>query len=141
MSERRSRVLPVRSEPPDSIFFNTPSVERTGHGDDIICEECGERYFYASEEWVRDGCEDIIIRYANGECVNLNDLYTKWNIEPSQYGYRNGWPTNPDYAVDLSFVFTWCGPGTRLFDKFGQKVLLVEPKYDAFPMEDYLELS
>lgn len=140
MSELRSRTLPTRAEPPDSIFFNQPSVERTGHGEQLILDEWGGRWFRASESWVRNGCENIMVRYENGEYLNYNDLYAKWNIEPSDFGAARGWAASPDWKVDLSFVFTWHGPGTSLYDKFGEKVLLVELAWDAFPFESYMEV-
>jgi hypothetical protein len=140
MSEFKSRVLPIRAEPPDSIYFNRPSVEVTGHGDRLIFDAWGGRFFRASEEWVRKGCEKVIKAYNEGSVQNYNDLYAAWNIEQSDFGWSRGWSPTDDWKQDLEFVFTWCGSGTTLYSKFNEQVLMVEPGIDSFPFESYWEV-
>ena len=140
MRECKSRVLPIRSEPPDSIFFNRPSVEITGHGEQLVFDGWGGRFFRASEEWVKDGCKKLVSRYSEGEVLNYNDLYTIWNIETTDFGSSRGWSQSVDWKVDMAFVFTWCGPGTTLYSKFNERVLLVEPDIEAYPFEAYWEV-
>ena len=134
----KSIVVPIQSEPPTSIFFNRPSIEYTGFGNDIVFDAWSGRYFYSCEDAVRRGCEHVIDlykgdSYSDGQEVNYNDLYLAWNIETSDFGSINRWnPVRDDGRVP-NFVYSWCGPGTSLYDKFNERVLLVEPDIESFP--------
>jgi hypothetical protein len=140
VSELRSMVVPMRSEPPDSRFFKQPSVEETGHGHQLVLEGYGCRWFRASEKWVRDGCDKVIEKYNSGKTINFNDFYIEWNIDTSTFGAQVGWPASFDWRKDIEFTYTMCGPGSELYNKFGEKVLLVEPVWDSLPYVDYMEV-
>ena len=144
-SNVHSRHVPYRCGTPRGPMINRPSVEYTGHGTDLVYDGFGGRIFRASEDWVRKGCDAFIRRYTcdgedEGNFVNYSDLYKIWNIEESDFGYRFGYSPSEDYRVNIEFVFTWLGPGTDLYDKFGERVLVVEPKMGCYPYEEYMEL-
>ena len=135
----KSKIVPIRYEPPDSIYFQRPSIEYTGHGNDIVLDGWGGRWFCASEEWVRKGCQEICSLYNNGSRVNYNDLYVRWNIETTDFGSISVYDPISDTTRAPKFTYSWCGPGSRLYDKFNRRVLLVEPEYDAFP--EYINME
>ena len=134
--------VPYRCGDPRGPMVNRPSVEYTGHGNDLIYDGYGGRIFRANEKWVRDGCEKFVKRYTDGDgdWVNYNDLYKLWGIEETDFGAKYGYSPSEDWFVDLEFSFTWLEPKTELYDKFGEKVLVVEPKQGCFPMECYWEV-
>ena len=121
--------------------MNRPSVEYTGHGTDLIYDGWGGRIFRASEDWVRRGCDKLIHKYIDGcgEYCSYNDLYLLWGIEDNDFGGSRGWSPSEDWRVDLKFIFTWINAGP-LYDKFGERVLVVEPDPSCFPFESYWEV-
>lgn len=131
-------VIPNKCEPMSSLHFNRPSVERSGFGEQLIFDAWGGRWFRSSEEAVKRGCDNLINQYyglATDEdaiAINYNDLYAQWNIETTDFGAACVWDPAQSYSNNPEFVFTWCRDG-RLFDKFGEPVLMVEPAIDCFP--------
>lgn len=140
-SDIRSRHVPSRCGEPRGPMINRPSVEYTGHGNDLIYDGWGGRMFRASEKWVRQGCDNLIQKYTEdgGDWCNYNDLYHFWNIEDTDAGARDGWSPSKDWRVELVFIYTWLDGGP-LFDKFGERVLVVEPDPRCFPYESYQEV-
>lgn len=141
-----SFIMPLRSEPPSSPYFNKPSVEYTGRGNDLIFDGWAGRWFRSSSEDVVEGCHEIERRVngsgtgeEDGEYANYDSLYEVWGIETTDQGMCHGWSPANDY-VHPAFTFTWCGPGSKLYDKFQERVFLVEPAYDAFPYDYYQEV-
>ena len=138
MSPARTKVVPIQCEPLNSIHFNRPSVELSGFGNQLIFDAWGGRWFRSSEEAVRRGCDNIVSQYYgvneddDAMAINYNDLYMQWNIETTDFGAACVWDPVKSYTNQPKFEFTWCKDG-RLFDKFGEPVLLVEPAYDSFP--------
>ena len=134
----QTQVVPIQSEPRHSIFFNRPSFEYTGFGNTpCFCGYSG-RWFYSSEEAVRRACKEVEEMFNGDEIegpqmVNYNDLYLKWNIETTSFGAASKWDPSSRDSRRPNFVFSWCGPGTQLYDKCGESVFLVEPAYDALP--------
>jgi hypothetical protein len=137
----KARHVPSRCGTPFERTKNRPSVEYTGHGNTLIYDGWGGRIFRASEEWVHKGCEAFIHKYTDdgGDWVNYNDLYAQWGIEQTDFGAKFGYSPSEDWRQDLEFTFTWLDSG-ELVDKFGEKILLVEPVLGAFPCESYWEV-
>lgn len=140
----QSKHVPQKCGEPRGPMFNRPSVEYTGRGNTIIFDGWGGRIFRSDVEDVKAGCEKLVQLVKGdgpegGECANYNTLYSYWGIEKTDMGERDGWAPDEEWEHP-DFVYTWLGPGTDLYDKFGEKVFLVEPQIDAFPYSCYWEV-
>lgn len=136
-----ARHVPIRGGRPRGKMINRPSVEYTGNGNQLIYDGWGGRIFRSSEEKVKEGCDLLCEQNADDYC-NYNDLYANWEIMQSDFGAKFGWTPsdNEDYGRKIEFTFTWCDEGSELYDKFGERVLCVEPIWDCMPYESYFEL-
>ena len=141
-----SRYVPTKCGEPIG-FFNRPSVEYTGHGNDLICFAWNGRYFRAGEEWVRKGC-DTIIKMCNGfydpengegEAVSIRDLEAEWGLVSDDPASIFGWTPVEGYTYP-HFTFDWQKEGTYLYDVFKEPVLLVSIPHEAWPIEYYMEV-
>lgn len=141
-----SRYVPTKCGEPVG-YFNRPSVEYTGHGNDLICFGWNGRYFRASEDWVRNGC-DIIIRKCNGtydsedgegEPVGVKDLENVWGLCGDDPSYIFGWSPSEEYPYPC-FTFEWLKEGSYLYDVFKEPVLFVGIPNEAMPTEYYMEV-
>lgn len=142
---KESKHVPQRCGAPRGSMLNRPSIEYTGYGNDLVCFAWNGRYFRASEDWVRKGCGKIVdIVNGNGEDIegdyaNVNTLQDLWGIECDDSGERFGWSPSDEWPFPC-FTFDWCGQGTSLYDKFGERVLLVSIPPQASPYECYWEV-
>ena len=143
MSEN-ARLVSIKCGQAIGPMINRPSVEYTGHGNLLVFDGWAGRWFRANEKWVRDGVEKFIADYkgdeSGGDWVNYNDLYRNWGLEVVDCGAKFGYSPDEEYKQELNFEFTMCGPGTNLYEKMGEKVLLVEPSWDSMPWEGYMEV-
>ena len=80
----------------------TPSqtVEETGKGNTLCFDGYSGRWFYSSEEAVREDMKRFANRFEEGEHVNLNDMYTELGIHTSDFGESWGYVPNSDiYSI------------------------------------------
>ena len=125
-------------------WFNRPSVEYTGRGNELCCFAWNGRYFRSSEADVRRACDKIVQlcngnEHEDGEPVGVSDVEYEWGLIPDDAARRYGWPGNEEYSYPC-FVYERCGPGTYLYDIFKEDVLLISIPEPANPMEYYMEV-
>lgn len=140
MPEIRSRMVPRKAGTPKMPYDKRPSVEYTGHGFLMCYDGFGGRWFRASEEWVRTGCNKLIEKNKE-DFACYNDLYRYWGITENDFGYTYGWvpEENEQYGRLIEFTFTMCGPGTQVYDLVKENVFYIEPVWDSMPFKDYME--
>lgn len=138
-----AQLVPIRSKP---VYENLGkcksrvSVEYTDHGYTLCYDGFGGRWFRASIEWVKEGCDKFVNRYIeDGQYVNYNDLYDIWGIEQTDFGYAWGYSPSYDWRCDLAFnIVLVTDPTHKLVQKMGEPVLVIEPT--VLPIESYLEV-
>ena len=156
-----ARLVPVRAGRPSLYFdkpaeavlgvfraglptfqqFWRPSVEYTSYGHQLCFEAYGGRWFRSSEEKVRDAVDLFCMDLANGNYICWNDLYANFCIEQTHFGAQWGYSPDLDSGWGLSsvhFDITLMTDG-ELVEKMGESVLIIEPRYDCYPIENYLE--
>ena len=124
--------------------INRPTVEYTGKGNLLCYDTYAGRAFRSSEEAVRKECELFIDTYTgvegeDGKYVSWADLHELWGIIPTTFDIVWGYSPDPDWRVDMTFDIQLCGPGTSLYEIFGEPVLVIEPGMYSMPIEGYLE--
>lgn len=139
MTTAHAKLVPMRWGPPIGETNKRPSVEQSGHGNQLCYDGIGGRWFRASEDWVQQGCQKLVEIYRDGANVNYSNLYEFWNITTSDFGYRYGWSSSEDERIDLSFDVDHCGPGTSLYEVFYEDVLLVTVAHGCEPLPGYME--
>ena len=142
MSYFKTRQIPIKAGEPRKDIALRPSVEYTGMGNLLVYDAWGGKFFRASEAFVRAGCEKFKQMYLEEEnYLCYNDLYKLWKVLETDPGGNWGYSPSEDWKKDdLNFEYTRMGPGTELYDKFGEEVLVVEPNINSFPMESFWEV-
>lgn len=121
--------------------------EDTGNGDLLCFDAFGGRWFYSSEDAVNMALCELNDEFMN-ESIELdndsvlrggyrcyNDLYQKWGISETHFGWIWGWPPNPDY---FDGPILWRVQKVEGFQQLDEPVLIIEPL--TYPMEGWLEV-
>ena len=121
--------------------------EDTGNGDLLCFDAFGGRWFYSSEDAVNMALCELNDEFMN-ESIELdndsvlrggyrcyNDLYQKWGISETHFGWMWGWPPNPDY---FDGPILWRVQKVEGFQQLDEPVLIIEPL--TYPMEGWLEV-
>lgn len=127
---------------PTFVEFWRPSIEYTGLGTQLCYEGYGGRWFRSSEKKVREAVDMFCMDLANGNYINFNDLYANLGIEQTHFGAQ--WGYSPDVECgwgysSITFEVTLLTEG-ELVEKMGESILLIEPRYDCYPIENYYEV-
>lgn len=139
-----SRHVPQKCGEPRGPMINRPSIEYTGHGNDLCCFAWNGRYFRADREWVKEGCKKVVELVngkdgEEGDYANVNTVQDFWGITCDDSGERFGWAPSEEWPYPC-FTFDDCGPGTYLYDQFGETVFLISIPTEASPYECYWEV-
>ena len=140
----KSCAVAMRAGMPTFEQFLRPSIEYTGFGNQLCFEGYGGRWFRSSEERVRDAVDIFCMELANGNYINFNDLYANLGIEQTHFGAQ--WGYSPD--VDSGWGYSTIRFDVTLVDdldhelvrKMGESILIIEPDFDCYPIECYLEV-
>lgn len=142
LDEPAKAVLGVlRAGLPTCRLMWRPSVEYTSYGHQLCFEAYGGRWFRSSETKVRDAVDLFCMDLANGNYVGWNDLYANLCIEQTHFGAQWGYSPDVDSGWGINaihFDITLMEDG-ELAEKMGESVLVIEPRYDCYPIENYLE--
>lgn len=135
-----SMYVPQRCGEPRGSFVNRPSIEYTGRGDDLICFAWNCRYFRSSREDVQKQCEKFVSLITDEEDIgSIALLEEMFGIIPDDAGEAFGWSSSEDWPYPC-FTFEDCGPGTQLYEQFGERVLMVSIPPEANPYGCYWEV-
>ena len=146
------------AHPPKEIVIGwngkLPTVELTGHGDELCYLSWSGRLFRASEEWVRRCVDEFIEDYNNAcrmsqadpsgmtfDIFSLNDLYEKFPILISTFGHAWGYNSDEDHAQNIKIDITRVYPSTHeIAARFGEPMIIIEPADDeSYPDYYYNE--
>lgn len=140
----KSKYVPQKCGMPSGPMINRPSIEYTGRGNVLCCFAWNFRLFRSDPEDVKKNCQKIVAlangdENDDGEYVNLNSVNEACGISFAGSDERRGWAPVDDWPFPC-FTYDWLGPGTELYEKFGEKVFLVSIPPEAEPYECYWEL-
>lgn len=139
-----SMYVPQRCGEPRGPYVNRPSVEYTGRGNDLICLAWNCRYFRSSRDDVKKQCKKVVDLVngdgeEDGEPISISKLEDMLGIMPSDSGEAFGWSPSEDWPYPC-FTFEDCGPGTGLYEQFGERVLMISIPPEANPYGCYWEV-
>ena len=132
----------IRATLPSFRQFWRPSIEYTGFGTQLCYEAYGGRWFRSSERKVRDAVDLFCMDLAQGNYINFNDLYAGLGIEQTHFGAQWGYSPDADSGWGYSTIYfdvTMMTEG-ELVEKMEEPILVIEPRYDCYPIECYLEV-
>lgn len=122
--------------------------EDTGNGDLLCFDAFGGRWFYSSEDAVNMALFELNDEFMNetiqisnnGDVIRggyrcYNDLYQKWGISETCFGWTWGWAPNSDY---YDGPILWSVRKVEGFQELDEPVLIIEPL--TYPMEGWMEV-
>lgn len=122
--------------------------EDTGNGDLLCFDAFGGRWFYSSEDAVNMALFELNDEFMNetiqisnnGDVIRggyrcYNDLYQKWGISETHFGWIWGWAPNSDY---YDGPILWSVRKVEGFQELDEPVLIIEPL--TYPMEGWMEV-
>ncbi len=140
----QSQYVVQKAGQPFGRFVNRPSVEYTGRGNDLCCFAWNGRYFRSSKTDVIAQCDEFVKKVNgtgndDGDYGNIGDLETMWGLFADDAGERFGWAPSEDWPYPC-FTYDNLGPGTNLYDQFGEEIFLISIPPEASPYECYWEV-
>lgn len=138
---------PRRTKPKPRI-----TIEETGRGNFLCCDEQFGRIFRDDPDTLREICEEFCRQY-NDSCekfsedpvhtpadvTNYNNLYIAISIDESGVGDQFGWTNTEDYRVFLEFHYDYVDSGPMV-EKYGEPIFFFGPKKGCEPYECYREV-
>lgn len=125
-----ARVLPIKARPLADV--ERPIIELTKHGQLMVYEECGGRWFRSSERHVEEALVRFQEFYKSHEEANLNNLYLHLDIHQSNMGRINGWNALKHGADTILFGTVKYPNGYKMMS---EPVLVI--KAFVMPEKDY----
>lgn len=121
-------------------MYNPVSVEETGNGDILCLDSFSGRWFRSSIEAVRKAQDEFNAEYATDQYLSLNDLYRRYGIQETFFGYQYGWPAKSSEYYDGPITFENHILASGEFHDIPEEVIIIEFAYGEYPMECWMEV-